>query len=227
MLPMCNPQTPFMVPMCPAIPRATAMPGMMPMIPIPAVPPVLCPPNMNLLSMTTTTDSEFNANLYGRFRHVERDDFRYRHAPFDWYKPPKSFHNIVHEDAAVVTADGPVPIGDFYRHYIYGEGEDDDSSSSFENSDDDGDDDEDGRFTERSSRMNNRRNPRRNFDSNFDEDSESFSTRAPTGNYSTLNSARRSAPATTNNRAKFQGNRLLAGDDEFDDSASVNSTYGN
>ena len=173
--------------------------------------------------------NEYDSHMYGRFRHVEREHPQYRHAPFDWYRPPKQYHNIVHEDAAVVTNDGPVPIGDFYRYYIYGDDEeygddydddDDEDSSSFE-SDDYGDDIEQSSYEPRS--VGYRRGPR--LDPDMDDVSEApYRPAARTGPYTTLNSGR-SAPRVPPTR--YQGNRTLAGDDDFDDAASVNSTYGN
>jgi hypothetical protein len=109
MLPFCNyyPMYPGMI----GIP-----PCFMPMMPFPFAP----------FDMSTTMTDEYDSPMYSRFRYVERDHPRYRHAPFDWYQPPKEHHKIVHEDAAVVTVDGPIPVADFYRFYIYGEGSDDD-----------------------------------------------------------------------------------------------------
>jgi hypothetical protein len=48
------------------------------------------------------------------------------------------------------------------------------------------------------------------------------------GNYSSLNSNRRNTNATGPIRPPpVRGTRTLAGDDDFDDAASVNSTYAN
>ena len=171
--------------------------------------------------------NEYDSHMYGRFRHVERENPRYRHAPFDWYRPPKQYYNIVHEDAAVVTNDGPVPIGDFYRYYIYGDDggyddydDDGDDSSSFE-SDDFGDDVEQTSYEPRS--VGYRRDSRLDLDPD-DLSEASYRPAARTGPYTTLNSAR---PIPRTQPTRFQGNRTLAGDDDFDDAASVNSTYGN
>ena len=104
-MPMCMPMNPgMMVPVLPVQPA-----------------PMICPPNaMNMCSSSTMTN-EYDSHMYGRFRHVGRDHPQYRHVPFEWYRPPKQRHNVIHEDAAVVTLDGPIPLGDFYRYYIYGE----------------------------------------------------------------------------------------------------------
>ncbi|CAF0777579.1 unnamed protein product [Didymodactylos carnosus] len=77
------------------------------------------PMNMNNPFLTTNPYLTYQSSMYGRFRHVNRSSPSYRHAPFDWYRPPKTYH-VVHEDAAVLTLDGPIPIGDFYKYYIYG-----------------------------------------------------------------------------------------------------------
>jgi len=221
MLPLCN--SPAML-----MPANSCMmgiqPAMVPMVPMVGA-PMLCPPNNFNMFSTTSIMSEFDSKLYGRFRHVEREHPQYRHAPFDWYRPPKQQCNIVHEDAAVVTLDGPVPIGDFYRYYIYGDGMnddyDDDDSTSFgsEEYDDVG-----GASYEPRS-IGYRRNPR-----DFDDEDIDPLNRSPmgAGNYSSLNSSRRTTNPIGRTRAPLiRGNRTIAGDDDFDDAASVNSTYGN
>jgi hypothetical protein len=199
-------------------------PAMMPMVPMVGAPMLCQPNNLNMFS-TTSIMSEFDSKMYGRFRHVEREDPRYRHAPFDWYRPPKQNYNIVHEDAAVVTLDGPVPIGDFYRYYIYGDDMDDDydddDSTSFAS--DEYDDIGGPSYEPRSAGY--RRNPR-DFDDD-DIDPLNRSSMDP-GNYSSLNSNRRTMnPIGTTRRPPIRGNRTIAGDDDFDDAASVNSTYAN
>ena len=206
-----------------------ASPAMVPMMPMVGTPMVCAPNNMNMFS-TTSLMSEYDSKMYGRFRHVEREHPRYRHAPFDWYRPPKQCYNVVHEDAAVVTLDGPVPIGDFYRHYIYGDETDDDyddddyyddDSSSFTS--DEYDDVDGPSYEPRSAGY--RRNPRADFDD--DDDDDIGPPRRPvrgSGNYSSLNTSR---PGTNPIRPPLRGTRTLAGDDDFDDAASQNSTYGN
>jgi len=196
-------------------------PAMVPMMPM-AGSPFLCPPNNFNMFSTTSLMSEFDAQLYGRFRHVERDDPRYRHAPFDWYRPPKQRYNVVHEDAAVVTLDGPVPIGDFYRHYIYGDDMDydyDDDLTSFAS------DDYDDVVEQYEPRSVGYRRYARDFD---DEDIGPLN-RPSRGrdNYSSLNTNRRTTIPTAPIRPSMRGTRTIAGDDDFDDAASVNSTYGN
>ena len=196
-----------------------AVPAMMPMMPMVGGPMMCAPNNFNICSMSSTM-SEWDSKLYGRFRHVEREHPLYRHAPFDWYRPPKQCYNVIHEDAAVVTLDGPVPIGDFYRHYIYGDDGDDDDYYDYYDDDDsssfasDEYDDVGGSSYEPRS-LGYRRNPP-DFDDDEDYDP---SNRSSIGrrNYSSLNST----------RSPIRGNRTLAGDDDFDDTASVNSTYGN
>lgn len=237
MLPMCNSQ-----PMCmPMAPNVCSMPAMVPMVPMVNT-PMLCPANMMNLCTTSTMTNEYDSRMYGRFRHVERENPRYRHAPFDWYRPPKQYHHVVHEDAAVVTLDGPVALGDFYRRYIYGEDDDeydddddeyddDQRSSSFE-TDGYGDEDDDGieggdpAYEARSTDY--RRGPRRNpyLDDQSDDVGPAPSTRP--GTYTTLNTTRRGgAPGITPSTPAYRGTRTLAGDDDFNDNASVNSTYGN
>ena len=177
---------------------------------------------------TMSMTNEYDAQMYGRFRHVERQHPRYRHAPFDWYRPPKQRCNIVHEDAAVVTLDGPVPIGDFYRHYIYGDDESDEYDDDIDSigSGDDELNEGGSRYEPRSS------NYRRSSRTEPDLDDESLGTNRPgtnTGNYMALNPNRRTSIPQLNpmRPARYQGNRTLAGDDDFNDAASVNSTYGN
>ncbi len=207
-------------------------PVMIPMMPM-AGAPFLCPPNNLNMFSTTSMMSEYDSQMYGRFRHVEREDPRYRHAPFDWYRPPKQRYNIVHEDAAVVTLDGPVPIGDFYRYYIYGDDMDeyddydDDDSTSFGS--EEYDDLTDPSYEPRSTGY--RRYPRRNR--NFDDRDINTGRRLNrssmgTNNYSSVYPNRRPGIPTSSTRpSTFRGNRTLAGDDDFDDAASDNSTYAN
>ncbi|CAF1088707.1 unnamed protein product [Rotaria sp. Silwood1] len=221
MLPICDSRARLM-PCNPGM--AGVAPAMVPMMPATCA-PALCPMNnLNMFSVTSLM-SEFDSHLYGRFRHVERDNPRYRHAPFDWYRPPKQNYNVIHEDAAVVTHDGPVPIGDFYRYYIYGDDIDDydDYSSSLES-------DEYGDLVESGPRGY-RRDPRRypDFGDEYINSNQRLN-RPPmgTGNYTTLNPNRQAMyPAGATRPPNFRGTRTLAGDDEFDDAASVNSTYGN
>ena len=213
MLPICDPRA-MLMPVNSGM--MGAAPAMMPMV----AAPMLCPPNnFNLCSMTSTM-SEWDSKLYGRFRHVEREHPLYRHAPFDWYRPPKQRCNIVHEDAAVVTLDGPVPIGDFYRYYIYGDDGDDYDDDEYDYYDDDDStsflsdeyDDVGGSSYEPRS-VGYRRNPR---DPDYDDEDPSIRSSIGRENYS-------SRPI----RPPIRGNRILAGDDDFDDAASVNSTYAN
>ena len=172
---------------------------------------------------TSTLMSEYDSQMYGRFRHVERDHPKYRHAPFDWYRPPKQCYNIIHEDAAVVTMDGPVPIGDFYRHYIYGDEYDeydeyeDDDSTPYDSDDYDhiGDSSYEARSTDY------RRYPQRSSD--FDDDDIPARSALSGRNNSTFDPNRRSTAASNLNRRT----RLATGDDDLDDAASINSTYGN
>jgi hypothetical protein len=207
MLPMCQSQ-PMLVPAVP--------PMMVPMVPVqPAA--MLYPPNYANMCMTTITSNEDDSRRYGRFRHVEREVPSYRHAPFDWYRPPQQRYDIVHEDAAVVTLDGPMPMGDFYRYYIYGEGvdeyDDDDGASSYESD----------VYEEIPSYSGGRRS-RSSF--NYGEEASSrplFNQWSnSTSGYSTLDPTRRSSIPTP---AASRPSRFAARDDDFDDSASVNSTY--
>jgi hypothetical protein len=202
---------------------------MVPMMPMASAP--LCPPNLNMFS-TTSMMSEYDSQMYGRFRHVERDHPRYRHAPFDWYRPPKQCYNVVHEDAAVVTLDGPVPIGDFYRYYIYGDDYDDyddydDDSSSFvsEEYDDIGGSSYEPRSV--GYRRYGRRDPALD-DEGIDADLQIARSSMGRSRYSSLYPNRRTGvPGSTTRPPAFRGTRTLAGDDDFDDAASVNSTYAN
>lgn len=225
MLPLCDSRA-MLVPMKSGMPGVS--PSMVPMMPMLNAPMMYPANNLNMFS-TTTLMSEFDSRLYGRFRHVERENPRYRHAPFDWYRPPKQRYNVVHEDAAVVTNDGPVPIGDFYRYYIYGDGMDEsdeyDDSSSFD-SDEYGDTVEPS-YEARSADY--RRYPRRDPDldnESIDTDFPATQRSAGATNYSRLNSGRQNTTAV-NRPPAFRGTRTLAGDDDFDDTASVNSTYAN
>ena len=224
MLPLCDSRA-MCMPVCSGM--MPAAPAMVPMMPMACAPMVCAPNNFNLFS-TTSLMSEYDSKMYGRFRHVEREHPRYRHAPFDWYRPPKQCYNVVHEDAAVVTLDGPVPIGDFYRHYIYGDESDDDydddyyddeESSSF--SSEDYDDVEGPSYEPRS--VGYRRNPQADFDD--DDDSGPMNRPSRGANYSSLN--RNRSGTNPAQRPTVRGTRGLAGDDDFDDAASVNSTYAN
>jgi hypothetical protein len=206
-----------------------AQPAMIPMMPM-APASFLCPPNNFNMFSTTSLMSDYDSQMYGRFRHVEREHPRYRHAPFDWYRPPKQRHNIIHEDAAVLTMDGPVPIGDFYRYYIYGDDmdddydDDDDDSASFASEEYD---DLGGPSYEPRS-IGYRRYAR--GDRDFDDEDIDPLNRSSMGrnNYSSLYPNRRTTIPTGSTRpSTFRGNRTLAGDDDFDDAASVNSTYAN
>jgi len=219
MLPVCDPR-PMCMPMNPCM--MGMAPAMVPMVPM-AGAPMMCSPNM--MSMTSMM-SEYDAQLYGRFRHVEKQYPQYRHAPFDWYRPPKNRHDIIHEDAAVVTLDGPVPIGDFYRHYIYGDYFDDDDDGYDDYYDDEYEYDDDGSDSFESGRYDDRFGPsyeppstgyRRSARSgpDFDDDRSMMSGRR---DYDTINRAR---------PGPVRGNRTIAGDNDFDDAASVNSTYAN
>jgi hypothetical protein len=223
MLPLCG--SPAML-----MPVSSGMmgcaPAIIPMMPM-ASAPMLCPPNnLNMLS-TTSIMSEYDSQMYGRFRHVERDHPRYRHAPFDWYRPPKQRYNIVHEDAAVVTLDGPVPLGDFYRYYIYGDDYDDyddyDDNDSASFASEEYDDLGESSYEPRS--IGYRRYGR--GDPAVDDDVSLNRSSMGTGNYSSLYPNRRTGIPTGTNRPPMRGTRTLAGDDDFDDAASVNSTYAN
>lgn len=225
MLPLCDSRT-TMVPVNSGM--MGCAPAMIPMMPM-APAPLMCPPNM---FSTTSMMSEYDSQMYGRFRHVEREHPRYRHAPFDWYRPPKQGHNIVHEDAAVVTLDGPVPIGDFYRHYIYGDYDDyddydDDDSDSFES--EEYDDTLEPPYEQRTAGY--QRYPRRGR--GLDDD-DIIPGRRPyrpsrgSGNYLAPYPNRQTGTSRTATRPPaYRGTRTLAGDDDFDDTASVNSTYAN
>ncbi|CAF0849909.1 unnamed protein product [Rotaria sordida] len=224
MLPMCAPRVRLM----PCNPRmACVAPAMVPMMPMTGSPAV-CPMNKSNMFSITSLMSELDSHLYGRFRHVERENPCYRHAPFDWYRPPKQCCHVIHEDAAVVTHDGPVPIGDFYRYYIYGDNIDDyGDSSSLES--DDYDDLVEPPYNART----------RGYQGGFQREPDFYNgnaiasqryNRSPMGigNYTTLNTNRRTMnPASATRSSNFRGTRTLAGDDDFDDAASVNSTYGN
>ncbi|CAM4772138.1 unnamed protein product [Rotaria magnacalcarata] len=245
MLPMCDsramlmPMGQGMSGMAPAMVPMMPMAGgpMMPMAGGPMMPmaggPMYYP--MNNLNMFSTTSimSEYDRHMYGRFRHVEREHPQYRHAPFDWYRPPKQRHNIIHEDAAVVTHDGPVPIGDFYRYYIYGDEdddqddyddrdeyyEDDEHSSSFDS--DDYDDTVDPSYEQRAAGY--RRNPRE-APGFADENTGMNRPSMGRNNLGAANANRRTTFPTTTARP---ANRTLGRNDNFDDAASVNSTYDN
>jgi len=231
MLPVCN-QRPMLMPVNTGM--IGASPCMVPMMPVTG-PPMLCPPNNFNLCSTTTMMGEYDSQMYGRFHHVEREHPRYRHAPFDWYRPPKQPHNVIHEDAAVVTLDGPVPIGDFYRYYIYGDGYDDDEYDEYDDNDstsfasDEYDDIGEPSYEPRS--VGYRRYPQRDQDLD-DEDNNNrlASNRSSMGtrNYTTLDPNRRSSNrGNTNRSSAYRGSRALPGDDDFDDARSDNSTYGN
>lgn len=226
MLPLCDPRS-MCMPFSYGAP-AMGAPAMIPMVPIANAP--ICPP-MNNISMFSTTSimGEYDKHMYGRFRHVDRDDPRYRHAPFDWYRPPKQCCNVIHEDAAVVTHDGPVPIGDFYRYYIYGDDfsdeeddyyEDDDygDTSSFDS--DEYDDTIEPSYEQRPQGYH--RNPRMapNFGDNVNPSRQPMGTHNPT-------------PMTPNRRGPHPSStmrptaRTGPRGDDFDDAASDNSTYRN
>ncbi|CAF3026082.1 unnamed protein product [Rotaria sp. Silwood2] len=229
MLPICDSRA-RLVPCNPGM--GGVAPAMIPMMPMTGA-PALCPMNNANMFSITSLMSEFDSHLYGRFRHVERENPRYRHAPFDWYRPPKQCYNVIHEDAAVVTHDGPVPIGDFYRYYIYGDDTDDDDDDYDDNSSslasDEYGDLVESSFEPRARGY--RRDPRRDPDLDDDYVNTRRQLNRPpmgAGNYTTLNPNRRTInPASTTRQPNFQGTRALAGDDDFDDAASVNSTYGN
>jgi hypothetical protein len=230
MLPLCNSQA-MLMPMNPGMMGVS--PAMVPMMPITG-PPFLCPPNNFNMCSTTSTMNEYDSQMYGRFRHVEREHPRYRHAPFDWYRPPKQRHNIIHEDAAVVTLDGPVPIGDFYRYYIYGDDDGGDYDDDYDEYDDDDsasfasegyDDTGEPSYEPRS--VGYRRYPQRDQDLD-DEDIDNRLPSAGARNYTTLTPNRRPTnPSGTGRSAAYRGTRTAAGDDDFDDARSDNSTYGN
>ena len=210
MLPLCDSHSMLM----PANSCMTGIPHIMvPMMPVQPT-PIVCPPNNINMCLSTTMTNKYDSRMYGRFRHVGRDQPSYRHAPFDWYRPPKQRYDVVHEDAAVITLDGPMPIGDFYRYYIYGEGiyDDGDDTSSYES--------EESSYEPRGSsyRRPNRVEPY--FNDDEERNSNQQSTR--TNNYSTLDPNRRSTNLPLSN---YQRNRPSAHDD--DDTASINSTYGN
>lgn len=228
MLPMCDSRAMLMPVNTGAMGCAPAMVPMMPM----AAAPLMCPPNNLSMFSTTSLFSEYDSQMYGRFRHVEREHPRYRHAPFDWYRPPKQAHNIIHEDAAVVTLDGPVPIGEFYRHYIYGDDDDyydeydDDDSSSFLS--DDYDDTIEPSYEPRSVgyQRYGRRGPAFDDVDDFGPSRPSYPSSRGRGSYPN----RRTGGGGAIPQTRFPpvpGTRTLAGDDEFDDAASVNSTYAN
>lgn len=147
---------------CPIHQRMMYVPPMMvPMGQMPMGPaPVVCPPsnvNMSLSTATTTTTDNYDSYIYGRIRHVDRNYPNYRHIPFDWYRPPKQNHNIIHEDAAIITLDGPISLDQFHRGYIHNDIDiiDSDSYDDYNDStsyysdesdfDDDDDDEEDNR----------------------------------------------------------------------------------
>ncbi|UJR09131.1 hypothetical protein I4U23_013378 [Adineta vaga] len=222
MLPICSSQ-PMLMPVVPQM--------FVPMVPIQAA-PMFCPPNYMNLCSTTTMSSEGDSRMYGRFRHVERELPGYRHAPFDWYRPPKQRFNVIHEDAAVVTLDGPMPIGDFYRHYIYGDDMDDyDYDYEYDDDDDDGGDASSYESEEYGNTSRNTGSSRRNRNQGNLNYREGRNSNIPlnqqsnrTDTYSTLDPIRRrNIPPPSNTRRK----NSTAGDDDFDDAASVNSTYGN
>ncbi|CAF1380740.1 unnamed protein product [Adineta steineri] len=231
MLPVCDSRA-MLMPVNSGI--CGAPPVMVPMMPAGGA-PLLCAPNNFGLCSTTSIMSEYNAQMYGRFQHVEREHPRYRHAPFDWYRPPKQRHNIVHEDAAVVTLDGPVPIGDFYRHYIYGDGYDDyDDYDDDDEYYDDDDDDDAGSFgsdeyddtvvpSYEPRSIGYRRDPQRGPGSVADSYIPSNRSSINSRNYAKLDPTRRTSMRPSN----YQRNRSLLADNDMDDAASINSTYGN
>ncbi|CAF1345347.1 unnamed protein product [Adineta ricciae] len=207
MLPVCGSQ-PMLVPVMPQM--------LVPMMPVQPA-PMCCPPNFMSACLTTTMESVCNSRMYGQFRHVPRELPGYRHAPFDWYRPPKQRFNVIHEDAAVVTLDGPMPIGDFYRYYIYG-----DDMGDYEY-----DDYEDGSSYASADYDNISRNTINSRQTRSQDDQEErYSNLSPNraNTYSTLDPARRRAMPPSSN---YRQNRPTPANDDFDDAASVNSTYGN
>ncbi len=197
MLPSCNSQVML-------VPVTSGMTGIQTvMIPVQPAPPILCPPNHINMCLSTQSTSEYDSRMYGRFRHVGRDHPHYRHAPFDWYRPPKQRHNVVHEDAAVVTLDGPVPIGDFYRHYIYGEGADDyDDDDSTSYGSEEYDDIQEPSYGQRNTSY--QRQPYLNGEGQQNPSLSSNRQPMETSNYSTLNPTRRSTIPPSSN---YSGNR--------------------
>ena len=219
-LPLCDPRV-MLVPVNPSM--IGNVPVMTPM----AGSSLPCPVNNLDMSLTTSLTSKYDSHIYGRFRHVAREDPGYRHAPFDWYRPPKQYYNIVHEDAAVVTHDGPVPIGDFYRYYIYGDevGDNDDNSPSSLGSDED-DNVRQSSYEARTAGY--QRSARTSPDLDNEDTESSLPRNRLSNNYTTLAPNRRTGiPPPTTRSSIYRGNRTLTGDDEFDDAASVNSTFAN
>jgi len=216
MLPFCNfyPIEPGMIGVPPImVPRLPILPA-----------PIIRPPNNINMCLSTTITNEYDSYMYGRFRHVGRDYPLYRHIPFDWYQPPKQRHNVVHEDAAVLTLDGPVPIGDFYRYYIYGESMNDsdydDELTSYES-----EEYNEPSYEQRSTGYRRQSREEPEFDDEEEGNSSILLNRQSmrTGNYPTYNSNRR----TTIPPSNYSRNRSSPGDDDFNDAASVNSIYNN
>lgn len=205
MLPFCN--------SCPIHRRMIHMPLMMaPMLPMPSVPaPVVCPPSNINMSLSTTVTNEYDSHLYGRFRHIEQDHPSYRHIPFNWYQSPKQRHNVVHEDVAIITLDGPVSLDKYYRSYIYGSNTDDSDSYESEEYDEP--------LYEQTS-TGHRRLSREESDFSDDEEDQQ---------YSRFNPNRRPIvpPRRYIQPSNYSRNRSLPVDDDFNDLASVDSTYAN
>ncbi|CAF1603260.1 unnamed protein product [Rotaria magnacalcarata] len=104
MLPQCYSRRMFMPTIPDIVKIARAMP---PMMRFPAAVPIQ--------SSSSPMTNEYDSRRHDQYRHVKRDHSRHRHAPFDWYQPPKQGYEIVHEDISVVTSNGPVPFDEFYR----------------------------------------------------------------------------------------------------------------
>ncbi len=194
MLPLCHPSPMFM-------PRNSGMmdvpPMMVPMVPAVAPPAICSPSNINMCPSITMTN-EYDSHLYGRFQHVERDYSQYRHVPFNWYRPPKQRYNVVHEDAAVLTLDGPIPIGDFYRYYIYGEGMDD------------SDEYDEPSYEQRSIGY----QQQSQFEPDFDDDDEERNYSQPMRSYSSYRQP--TIPPARNTRpSAYSENRSTPADDDF------------
>ncbi|CAF0981630.1 unnamed protein product [Rotaria sp. Silwood1] len=85
---------------------------------------------------TRAMSNKYYSHMYSQCRNIKRDQSHYCHVPFDWYQPPKQGYSIIHEDVAVVTSNGPVPLHEFNRYYIHCKNikvcNDNDDSTSFE-----------------------------------------------------------------------------------------------
>ncbi|CAF3189144.1 unnamed protein product [Rotaria socialis] len=111
MLPQCYIRPMFM----PIIPDMVKIsPAMLPMMRFPVAAPVQS-------SSSSPMTNEYDSRRHDQYRHAKRDHSRNRHAPFDWYRPPKQGYEIVHEDISVVTSNGPVPFDEFYRQRTHNE----------------------------------------------------------------------------------------------------------